>query len=794
MTDQTIIAIHYFQAPRDYFWHWADDGNVIEFANGRTICYREDLIFILENLRISEETTLGTILLLLCACKDNYDSLFEFESHLRSLGYNKAYNETEHQQAKEIITLALNFLNIINRLPFELRSGMNRIKLLQAILEANYKGESPLLSSKIKEFTSGTFDEVIYNQLSEYTFRSLQTDFAPLVLALNEFPDLSALELKLKTGLSHIPQKVEIALPKPVPNDLMEELAEDLKTAGLARLAKKVTAALNIPMHLSGSSDQSIGGVSDISNRGHFDKLLLSELAQDDLLLTARLANNEALFLQREQMPSNANQQWHILLDATLKMWGMPRIFALAAGLAFKQNAKHDHMAAWGLGAKHIYPLDLSNKNGIIEALGRLDSGLSCGQQLRELMLGKVTSRNDKFILITGMHYKDDAQFMFNLAQVKDKLDYLVELDRKGNIALYATRGKQHKLVNKALIDIHTTLLRSNTFHQQKTVLKGLPAMLSQIAWPLLFPSSKIKIKNEVVYKFGTSIALLTLDRRLLCWTDKYKGAMEWVDHVEAGECSWGSSAAFLYLLVTDSRSNTVKIYQVDLVQHNVIVHTIDDIRPVSVCYKNDMFHAVTLNSVVSIDPVNGISVPGIINKHEVMQLKSIVHFQVLNGIKKMINNGYSVINSVKTIYVNTLGRLFIDQRELKLDQQGRHLSFKANDLNAIEWIKPVKQQVIEVPHLPNIKFTKFTWKEGSEAVVDSRGLLHLKSADESIPEITIILVIEKTIACWCAEGKITGSPYFIESSQKDIMLAADFYNLYIQRFINSIKNYATAT
>jgi hypothetical protein len=794
MSDQSTLTINYFQPTKNYFWHWADNGNVIEFANGRTICYREDLIFILNNLRVTDQTTVGTILLLLCACKDNYDSLFEFEGHLRSLGYNKAYNETEHQQAKEIIAYTLNLLNLVNKLPYELRSGMKRITLLQSILEATYEVASASLSSMIKEFSSGTFDDVIFNRLSDYTFGILQADFSPLVTALKETPDISALELKLKTGLSNIPQKAEIALPKPVPNDLMEELANDLKTAGLARLAKKVTAALNIPMHLSGSSDQSIGGVSDISNRGHYDKLLLSELAQDDLLLTARLANNEALFLQREQMPTNANQQWHIVLDATLKMWGMPRIFALAAGLAFKQNVKHDHIAAWALGAKHTYPLDLSNKNGIIEALEKLDPGLSCGQQLRELMLGKAASPKDKFIFITGTHYKNDAQFMQSFAQVKDKIDYLVEVSREGNISLYATRGKQHKLINKALIDLHATLLRSNTSHQQKNILKGLPAMLSQIAWPLLFPSSKIKIKNEVVYKFGTSVALLTLDRRLLCWTDKDKGAMEWVDHVEAGECSWGKSTEFLYLLISNSQTNTIKIYQVDLVQQNVIVHTIDDIRPVTVCYHNDMFHAVTLNSVVSIDPCNGTVVSGILNKQDVQQLISTAHFKVLNGIKKMINNGYSVINSVKNIYVNSLGHLFIDQRELKLDQHGRHLSFKANDLNAIEWIKPVKQQVMEVPHLPNIKFTKFSWEEGSEAVMDSRGLLHLKSADESLPEITIILVIEKTIACWCADGKITGSPYFIESSQKDIMLAADFYNLYIQRFINSIKTYATAT
>ena len=792
MTDTSAVTIQYFQSRENYFWHWADNGNVIEFANGRTICYLEDLIFILNNLRVSH-TPLGAVLLLLCACKDNYNSLFEFEGYLHKLGYNTEYDETEHQQAKDIINYTLNFLGIINQLPYEFRSGMKRVSLLQAILGDSPEGEPAAFHQVKKDFLSGTFDDVIFNPLPNYTFSNLQADLAPLVSASKKITNLSSLELKLRTGLSDIPQKAEITLPAPLPDDLMGELAADLKTAGLARLAKKITAALNIPMHLSGSSDQSIGGVSDISNRGHYDKLLLSELAQDDLLLTARLANNEALFLQREEMPNNTSQQWHILLDITLKMWGMPRIFALAASLAINDNMKHDRTIAWALGGKHIYPLDLSHKSGIFTALEQLDTGLSSGGQLKKIITEQA-SFNNKFILITSTHYKDDAQFMLNLTQVKDKLDYMVEVDRKGSISLYATRGKQHKLINKALIDLDAILFSKTSSYQQKHLLNGLPAMLSHPQYPLFYPASKIKIRNEVAYKFGSRVALITQDQRLLCWTDKDWGAMEWVDHVESGDSYWGSSAEYLYLLISNKHTDLIKIYQVDIIQHTVMVHSIADIKATTACFDKDMFHVLTLDNVISIDPRNGNIVAGIIERQQAEQMKSTAHFQVLNGIKKMINNGYSVINSIKNIYVNATGRLFIDQRELRLHPYGRQLSFETNELNAIEWIKPITQAVMDVPHLPNIKFTKFSWEDGSEAVMDSRGLLHLKSADHSLPEITIILIIEKITACWSADGKITGSIYFIGDRQKDVMLAADFYNAYIQRFINNIKTYATAT
>lgn len=792
MFDYTAQAIRYFQASKDYFWQWADGGKVIEFANGRTICYREDILFILRSLNIENKVSLGAALLLLCACKDNYNQLFEFESHIYPLGYKGHYNPQEHSEAKRMTRDTLAFLGIVNGLPYELRSGLNRISLLQAVLDRPLDSKQLLLAPLLNEFASGTLDEAALERTNTFTFSYLQGELGPFTSALQKFPDAETLELVLRTGLTQIPQKVEMPLPAPVPDDLMEELAADLKTAGLSRLAKKITAALNIPMHLSGSSDQSIGGVSDISNRGHYDKLLLSELAQDDLLLTARLANNEALFLQREEMPANANQQWHILLDTTLKMWGMPRVFALAAGLAFSNHKKQDEMNAWALGGQNAEKIDLATKKGIIAALEKLDPALNCGKQLKKTVTENASSKT-KFILITADYYKNDAAFMSDFAWVKDQLDYLVEVTREGHIALYETRGKRHKLVNQALIDLDETLFKGNTTQPRKHEMAGLPAMMSDPNYPLLFPSSKIKIKNDVAYKFDNKVAILTQDRRVLCWTSKEKGAMELVTYVESGDCYWGHSGEYLFLLICNAQAAYIIIYQIDLIHQSVMVHTINDIKAVEARYDKGIFHVSTANSIVSIDPHNGSVIPGTIDLQQLKRLQVTAHFQVLNEIKKMINNGYSVINSVKNIYINANGRLFIDQRDLRLDPNGRYLNLKTNELNAIEWIKPVKEEIIDVPHLPKLKFTKFSWADGSEAMVDSRGLLHLKSSDITIPEMTIILVIEKTTACWSADGKITGSPYFTGNIQKNVMLAADFYRDYIERFINTLKAYATA-
>ena len=50
---------------------------------------------------------------------------------------------------------------------------------------------------------------------------------------------------------------------------------------------------------------------------------------------------------------------------------------------------------------------------------------------------------------------------------------------------------------------------------------------------------------------------------------------------------------------------------------------------------------------------------------------------------------------------------------------------------------------------------------DGSEAVLDSRGLLHLHSANARIPQCTIVLAIGPT-AGWCSDGRMWGPAYYL--------------------------------
>ena len=114
-------------------------------------------------------------------------------------------------------------------------------------------------------------------------------------------------------------------------------------------------------------------------------------MLMDDHLLTARLANNEALFLQRETTPDNATQELVVFMDVTLKMWGMPRVMAIATALAFREGKQRNQkLQVWAIGGTESRLLDMDSKAGIISALERLDPALNgASEHLR--LIGVVT-------------------------------------------------------------------------------------------------------------------------------------------------------------------------------------------------------------------------------------------------------------------------------------------------------------------------------------------------------------------------------------------------------------------
>src|SRR5690606_25553091 len=104
-----------------------------------------------------------------------------------------------------------------------------------------------------------------------------------------DIPDLPELQLEPEDPITE----------RGAPRDFISELEAEPDTFHVAALIRRIWSGLAIPFHSSHPSIQPLGGVSDISNRGALDKLLISEYANDDLLFLSRLANGEALYINR---------------------------------------------------------------------------------------------------------------------------------------------------------------------------------------------------------------------------------------------------------------------------------------------------------------------------------------------------------------------------------------------------------------------------------------------------------------------------------------------------------------
>jgi len=66
----------------------------------------------------------------------------------------------------------------------------------------------------------------------------------------------------------------------------------------------------------------------------------------------------------------------------------------------------------------------------------------------------------------------------------------------------------------------------------------------------------------------------------------------------------------------------------------------------------------------------------------------------------------------------------------------------------------------IQTDKLQGFELKEATWRDGSNAWLDSRGLLHLKSSDKSLPELTIVLT-DDPLGGWLSTGQVWGAAFF---------------------------------
>lgn len=796
MIKAAVHTKNYFQAPKEYFWHWTDKGTVAEWYHGSTICYRDDLVQVLTDIAAKGLPPLGSLLLLLSACREEFTIHHKFFL-IKGL---REYNQ-QHKRSYELIDRAMKFSKIVYGLPEALRTGYTRVHLVQEVFaDGGFIFSGYQVKEAVSELAAGRMDELIFSPGEKYSFEEFNADIRHFADALDRFPDTTTLETKLRTGLYALPGAATIQLPDESASAILDQLADDPRTAGMARLTRRLVAAMIIPLHSQNSGDQSYGGITDITNRGNYDKLLLSELAHDTDLLMARLVNNEALYYKREQPPDNPKRKRIILLDTTLKLWGVPRVFALSAALAFAQNKKHEETtAAYALGGEDYKQVELDTKPHIIAALESLHHALHCGRALQKAIKELGGEADTEFVFISMNSNLLQPAFAAAYASVRDQLNFVVTVDRSGEFSFSEVKKGRNKLLNTARFDLDEILFpKGHSIIRADKISSNMPEFLLQSPPPLLFPKVRIGLKQgNLFYEVSKGTVAVTETWRLLYILPGNKGADELLSFIEKGTYyfAWDDEGK-LQILVYQHSLSGFKLYSIDPLTHSVksaaIPGEITGVR--NVVFNNRKFYVETGTASFAIS----CSSFEIVEKRDAGAFEQVFLFQKgLNIIHPGVNaytynlqQHFNVMFKVKDVYVNKDGKLALGNYALIQRGWGAHKEIRViENVYKTEGTCYAKDMGMHRLYLSNrkIKFSVRRWPDGSEAVIDSRGLVHLRSADSTIPEITFVIITGGASACWASDGAITGNDYFLRDYRSGFITEDVFYERYIQRFIDKL-------
>ncbi len=831
MTELVRKANQYFSSRAKDFWHWADQNQVIEWSDGKTICYSKDLMEILKELQLEGLAPLEAILLIIAACKLEWqmtDFMYLYDHpHLTNRGRrigigsghypppidsaeyfeDLAWIEEESNKIKEQARPIINFLKRIHALPLELRSGQNRIHLLKKISsQCRALIPSSDASFFFKEFESGRIPSDRFTASNSY-----EDQLTSLNHVFSRLYRITDLELYIRTGLEQLPEPAPLPIPDPIPsnNDLLIQLSQDPQTAGLARLTKRLIAALNIPPHTQGASDQPLGGVSDISNRGDFDRLLLSELANDDDTLSARLVNNEALYLRRETPPDPQVQERVILVDTSLRLWGMPRVFAVSAALGCAlNNHQKAGISAFALGKELIGPNALATKEDVLHFLEQQSPVLHSGEALSAFFRQLPRSAQRAVFFITSEEVMADKNFSLIFAVQQQQLDYLLVLSRTGTLLFYKLVNGQRSLMSTSVFDLEALLFEPKKSAMLAALLGSLELQSERSAnhYGLFLPSYPGKLKREDVAFDGTALVAVLPSKRVWFWHSAQKGAIEVLDKIEDGGYSFylinhelkcivvnTKDFKFIAYLFENNELSAVVDLHAKLIryhtQQNVVnLHEMDG--QVVACGYEEGCLFIGLNQAANPNyyySYKNISHVIDLRTHTISRLpeKRVIpkeHTPLnLHPIKKMVHSGYSVLRNIKTIGFTPEGGIQLDQHRIILrDGQLWLIKTPIDELTMLRF-QPITR-------LDDQFYTRsIKWPNGSRIILDSRGFLKLSRPKSPAKDFTIALIIGQELAACANIGYYAGNPYFFNARVDQVTTPTDFHRSFIVPFINAL-------
>ncbi|GEM_PF-3099166 len=403
MTQSLAAPPPFLESPCPDVWQWGDDGEVAQWNDGSTAIFSANLALVIERLANS-----------LSGLPPLTSMLFVFAATQQP----SAGNAARERLASLIAIADVSMPTLLNRfdgwlravggLPTDVRTGVaNQANLLAYLLadcphslfEAGDTSLESVLDWLRMDAADRPTEYPLFASLNQTEPLSLPAK-ARLRRALSMLDRMAArpldapvLELLRRTGLEELPEPIEIETPTFArTGDLLRELRSDAELGKLAQAALAVAATISLPRRMADHDTLPAGGVSDVTNRGTPEQLLISELAQEPMALLARIATGQALYLRRESPPTPQPQSQAVLLEAGIRTWGKRRlqIASVAMGLTAALERRSDvQVLLRTVAGDSTWEEDFTSRAGLMAHLERLSleqhPGPALLQQLQRL-------------------------------------------------------------------------------------------------------------------------------------------------------------------------------------------------------------------------------------------------------------------------------------------------------------------------------------------------------------------------------------------------------------------------
>lgn len=807
MSPYRPTTLGYFSAPAGHLWEWyADDeyGHIAWHGNGGLLVFREELEGLLDACVPGGLPPLGALLLVVSAAQENYSA-----SNTRI----RLWEAAERASGSPDVPLGIADLwkrvgiglEQIHALPANYRaSGPARWHLLQTLFGEALRDPGRKLNPShsrdiVTEFKQTPYVDVFQQRSPELNgVARLLADLSALEKAFQFCPP-EHLERRLSTGLDQLPtRQLELPLPQPddtpapdIPADLLRALEhEGGELAQVAGLVRRMSAILHVPKAVTHRDEMPLGGVSDITNRGDPSRLLMTELAWDDLTFAVRLSQGEALYLRRESPPAEPPPRRRILIDTGIFMWGKPRLFALGAALALlrqKQGSQAIVGQVMAADGDVFMPITLDTVEDVRAQLIRLHPQPHPSAALNALLDDEASLLpEEEVFLITHPAACEQLTAMplwQRLAAAVPLHTLLVDRDGALQLARHSLAGA--KTLSEVRVDAEDLFeppqpSKSTTPKPSPAALTDeagrLPQFYRQAVWPLYHPAPPVR---DELFEIPQKGYIGVSEAGCVCWWERSYSLVSQIIFFKKPAASLFLAAQekqndeVIFLVFMNPGQTTAEIAVIHLKHpinnsvYSVERGTSDTILPCLnsgrlIVHLDDRSEAYDiLDEAVKVASIPRAECKGWpvfdgakFHAHGTHETPCSFLSRVQNVAERGVVRRF--LTNIESVSLNSMGRLMVLAGdhvfrlkivpEVGFDWEGCSVSREG-----FKRLQPVAQPRWDAYGLKIALFP-----DGRRVVVDPRGFIHVCDAGDDSDEISLLLVKGHT-AAWTPNGKYFG-------------------------------------